>query len=147
MMNARPVKLPKYVLLHQGKKFGPQVLETTPRTNGIAIYGFSEKATFDAFCQLSKQALTPYPLVKRYLRDQIEAACEKEAVVVVDATSPEALELDGVSMTDLLAAIEHESPDVAVRFRFTKELQSDKYQIAASEAIHSGNAESTAMDR
>ena len=86
---------PNYVLIDGNLRIGPKVLPLDAGMGCSAIYGFSEKGAYDRFCANSQLALKPYPLVKGYLRNQIDALGEALKLVVIDAASVATLLLTG----------------------------------------------------
>tara|TARA_R110002049_G_scaffold4601_5_gene32281 strand:+ start:400293 stop:400733 length:441 start_codon:yes stop_codon:yes gene_type:complete len=125
------VKNPKYVLLDQAQRIAPEILESDSGLPCIAIFGFSDKPQYDAFCQHSPLALTPYPLVKGYLRGRLADAGDATLVVVVDAPGPDESVLYASTMQTVLEAHENECPQAVVTHRLTKNDRSAAYHIEA----------------
>lgn len=122
-MNALVVETPNYVLLHCPQRIGPEILASSSGQNYIAIYGFSDKQPYDAFCKNSELALTPYPLVKGDLRNRIEAAGDTILIIAIDAAGPDEPILNGSAMQSVLEALEEKTPQVAATYLLTKENQ------------------------
>lgn len=71
-----------------------------------AIFGFSDKQQYDVFRTNSQLAYKPYPLVKGYLRGQIEKADDGAAFMVLDAIAPDGVSFQVCSMPETLLAFE-----------------------------------------
>ena len=128
-MNALLVETPNYVLLDHSKRIGPELSAMDSGQKCIAVYGFSDKQPYDAFCENSELALTPYPLVKGYLRNRIDVAGDTILIVVIDAAGPDEPILDASTMQLVLEAHEKESPQVSVSYQLTKDEQSTAYRV------------------
>lgn len=122
---------PYYVLLEGKCRIGPKVLPLHSRIECSPIYGFSDKGPYDRFCANSQLALTPYPLVKGYLRNQIEAADERLHLVVVDAVGPSQPLLHATTMEVLLEAQEKRTVHVTLTHQLTFDQQADAYRVEA----------------
>ena len=76
---------PYYVLNDEDGRIGPKVIPLNTGVECMPIYGLSDKRPYDRFCAKSELALKPYPLVKGYLRNQIDALGDVLKLVVIDA--------------------------------------------------------------
>ena len=72
-MSAVVADTPNYVLMDGNLRIGSKVVRLDAGIECSAIYGFSDKGPYDEFSANSQLALKPYPLVKGYLRNQIDA--------------------------------------------------------------------------
>ena len=79
---------PNYVLLNGKTRISPTVLPMRSGRACKALYGFSDKAPYDTFRSSSESPLTPFPLVKVYLRTLIETSPDDLHLVILDATGP-----------------------------------------------------------
>ncbi len=134
-MNALQVETPNYVLLDHTQRIGPELLALDSGQDCIAVYGFSDKQPYDAFCEHSELALTPYPLVKGYLRNRLEVAGDTILVVVIDAAGPDEPTLVASTMQLVLEAQEKDSPQVAVSYRLSKDAQSLAYRVETHSSV------------
>ena len=134
-MNALLVETPNYVLLDHTQRIGPELSAMDSGQKCIAIYGFSDKQPYDAFCENSELALTPYPLVKGYLRNRIDVAGDTILIVVIDAAGPDEPILDASTMQLVLEAHEKESPQVSVSYQLTKDEQSTAYRVEKYDSV------------
>ena len=128
-MNALLVETPNYVLLDHTQRIGPELSAMDSGQKCIAIYGFSDKQPYDAFCENSELALAPYPLVKGYLQNRIDVAGDTILIVVIDAAGPDEPILDASTMQLVLEAHEKESLQVSVSYQLTKDEQSTAYRV------------------
>ena len=78
----------------------------------MAIYGFSDKQPYDLFCANCELPLTPYPLVKGYLKNQIAESGDAVHLVVVDAAGPQETQLNAATMNSVLEAQEQKANQV-----------------------------------
>ena len=132
------VATPHYVLMDGKNRIGPSVTRGPCANTCLAIYGFSGKLAYDRFQRNSKQKLTPYPLVKGYLSNQIAADNEADAkesslkLVVLDAAGPDDPQLFAVTMQAVLDAQEDRIPQVTASHRLTFAPEHSTYQIAGA---------------
>ena len=89
------------------RRIGPEVVKFPVGTACEPIYGFSDKGPYDRFCSNSQLALTPYPLVKFYLREQARTPGDGLKLVVVDAAGPREPCLRAATMAAVLEAQEN----------------------------------------
>lgn len=127
-MNALLADTPRYVLLDGRERASPNLLADNAEPIYLAIYGFSDKETYDLFCANSKLALTPYPLVKGYLQNQLTQSAI-DHLVVVDAASPYEMYLRAATMKSVLEAHQSQANHVAVSFRLTLDQESQSYRV------------------
>jgi hypothetical protein len=128
-MTAQLVNTPYYVLLDGKHRLSPVLLPTDLRSEGVAIYGFSDKPPYDLFCANSELALTPYPLVKGYLKNQIAVAGDAIQLVVVDAAGPNDTQLNAATMKSVLEAQENKSERVTISFHLMLDRGSQAYRV------------------
>ena len=128
-MSVQLVETPNDVLLDGKQRIGPELLALPSGKVCIAIYGFSGKQSYDAFCEMSERALTPYPLVKGHLQNQLEDAGDTLLLVVVDAVGPDESHLNAATMQSVLEAQETRSSQLAVSFRLSRDEPSHAYRV------------------
>jgi hypothetical protein len=129
MMSVLLVETPNYVLLERTQRIGPELLALDSGQDCIAVYGFSDKQPYDAFCENSELALTPYPLVKGYLRNRLEVAEDTILLIAIDAAGPDEPILNAATMQLVLEAHETQSSQVSVSYRLTKDEQTPAYCV------------------
>ena len=132
-MNPLVADTPRYVLLDGSERASPNLLTNIAQPRYLAIYGFSDKEPYDLFCDNSKLELTPYPLVKGYLQDQLKQS-EIGHLVVVDAASPDEAHLRAATMESVLEAQQSQACQVAVSYWLTLDPSSQSYLV--EEALH-----------
>jgi hypothetical protein len=99
--------IPRYVLKAGAIPTGPLVEpESSDGRIAFVVYGFSDKPQYDAFHNQSSRLLTPYPLVKRYLQNQIALLAGQLGLIVLEATSPSQSQLHAVALDRLVEALE-----------------------------------------
>lgn len=128
-MSVLLTETPSDVLMDGKQPIGPVLLPLDSGKACIAIYGFSSKRLYDAYCEKSEQALAPYPLVKGYLRNQLENATDTILLVVVDAVGPDESHLNAATMQSVLEAQETRSSQLAVSFRLSRDEPSHAYRV------------------
>ena len=120
---------PHYVLMNRNHRIGPEVLQADSEAVCLPIYGFSAKGPYDTFCMNSQLALTPYPLVKVYLRNQTDAAGNGLKLVVVDAAGPDDPCLHAATMEAVLEARENRTAHVTVAYRLMFDQEASAYRV------------------
>jgi hypothetical protein len=128
-MTNHSMNTPSYVLLDGTRRLGPMLLPADSESESRAIYGFSDKPPYDLFCANTELALTPYPLVKGYLRNQIADSDHGIQLVVVDAAGPDDAELFAATMKSVLEAQEQKAERVPISFRLILDQASRGYRI------------------
>ena len=121
------VTMPRFVLFRGKDRIRPAITEMNWGTACVAFYAFSNKTCYDAFSVDSPTPLTPYPLVKRFLEEQIAESIDAIHLVIVDADSPTATQLNAVTMTSVLDAQENQASEVQVSYRLTFDPRNDTY--------------------
>ena len=107
---ALKIATPQYVLRNESYAFGPNMTKSSSKLIYKSIFGFSDKPFYDKFSDESQIPLTPYPLVKGYLKNQITAVIDELLnLIIVDATGPAADVVYAATMDSILVA--HESGD------------------------------------
>ena len=128
-MNALVVNTPCYVLLDGKQRFGPKLLPLHGGPNYVAIYGFSDKQPYDLFCAHCDVPLTPYPLVKGYLKNQITDSGNAVDLIVVDAAGPQEAHLNAATISSVLEAQEQNANHVTISFRLMLDRESQAYHV------------------
>ena len=123
------VNTPCYVLLDGKQRLGPKLLPPHSGPEGVAVYGFSDKPPYDLFCANCELALTPYPLVKGYLKNQITDSGDAVQLIVVDAAGPNEFQLNAATMNSVLEALEQKSDRVTISFRLILDKGSQAYRV------------------
>ena len=128
------VATPYYVLMDGKNRLGPTVSDGPVGNDCLAIYGFSSKDPYFRFEQNCEIKLTPYPLVKGYLSNQIAADDSTDhdnilKLVVLDATGPNDGLLHAATMRAVLDAQENRMPEVSVSHHLSFDAQTSTYQI------------------
>ena len=128
-MDALPANTPCYVLLDGKQRLVPKLIAPDSGPRCVAIYGFSDKQPYDLFIANSKLALTPYPLVKGYLKNQIAENSDVIHLVVLDATGLQETPLNAATMDSVLQAQEQNANQVSVSFRLTLDGDAKAYRV------------------
>lgn len=122
-------KTPRYVLKDGAYPTCPSVLQVSSEDHATVIFGFSDKPEYDIFLSASSLLLTPYPLVKGFLKNQIELNKDSMKLVVLDAISSRQPTLHAATFQDVVESLELNSDAVAVTHRLVKEETSSDYRI------------------
>ncbi|WP_372895095.1 hypothetical protein [Stieleria sp.] len=128
-MNALQANTPCYVLLDGKQRLAPKLIAPDSGPQCVAIYGFSDKQPYDLFIANSKLALTPYPLVKGYLKNQITESSDVIHLVVIDATGPQQSPLNAATVDCVLQAQQQNANQVSVSFRLTLDGDAKAYRV------------------
>ena len=123
------VSTPNYVLMKVNLRIGPNMALLDASLECSAIYGFSDKGPYDKFCTNSQQALRPYPLVKGFLRTQIDAPGDGLKLVVIDAAGPTELYLHAATIEAVLEAQASCAAHVTAAYRLTFHEESNAYRV------------------
>ncbi|TWT93905.1 hypothetical protein [Stieleria varia] len=137
-MNTLSVETPNYVLLDEDhQRIGPSLLPIHPSGECVAVYGFTDKQPYDAYCSHTKEELTPYPLVKCFLQDQLALPGNVVRLIVIDPVDQSETPLRAATMSAVLTALEKRSDHVTLSHRLIWCEPSRAYRV---EAISSGAA-------
>jgi hypothetical protein len=128
-MSAVVADTPYYVLMDGNRRIGPKVVQLQSEIDCSPIYGFSDKGHYDKFCSHSQRALTPYPLVKLYLRDQASAPGDGLRLVVLDAAGPREPCLHTATMEAVLEAQENRTARVNAAYQLVLDQEADAYRV------------------
>jgi len=128
-MNIELGNTPYFVLMNGKQRLGPVLLPTDLTSTSAAIYGFSDKPPYDLFLANCELALTPYPLVKGYLKNQIADARDGIQLVVVDAAGPNETQVNAATMSSVLEAQEKKSERVTISFHLMLDRDSQAYRV------------------
>lgn len=139
---ATVIDTPYYVLLEGKRRFGPQVVPLPAGTECLAVYGFSDRNRFDKFCANSQLTLTPYPLTRVYLQNQVDAPGDGLNLVVVDAASPHEPCLQAATMEAVLQGQEARTPHVTAAYDLTFEQEAAAYRITINGNLRTGKGRS-----
>ena len=120
---------PHYVLMHGNRRIGPSVVPLRSGSECAAIYGFSDKGPYDKFCTNSELALTPYPLVKVYLRSQAATPGAGLQLVALDAAGPRDPYLHAATMEAVLEAQENRTNHVTAAYRLMFDQEANAYRV------------------
>ena len=120
---------PHYVLMNENRRICPTVVRLESGRECSAVYGFSDKSPYDEFCANSKVPLTPYPLVKGYLRNQTDSRGEELRLVVVDAAGPREPVLHAATMEAVLEAQENRTSHVSATLQLAFDPSANAYRV------------------
>jgi len=120
---------PYYVLMDHNCRIGPEIIPLYSGVDCAPIYGFSDKNSYDKFCLRSQQALTPYPLVKGFLRNQLGAPNNSLNLVVIDSAGPREPYLRAATLKAVLEAQENRTTHVTSNFRLVFKQEDNAYRV------------------
>ncbi len=122
-------KTPHYVLRDGSHPTCPSLCQASLDGGLTVIFGFSDKPQYDAFLAASTLALTPYPLVKGYLLNQVAINVDSLKLVVLDAVSSQQPTLYAATFQSVLESIQMDLENVAVSHQLILEKSSLAYQV------------------
>jgi hypothetical protein len=128
------VDTPYYVLMDGNRRLGPEVAPLPSGPECLAIYGFSDKACYDKFCENSQLALKPYPLTKFYLQNQADGPGGL-SLVVVDAPGPHEPCLQAGTMEAVLQGQKDQTPHVTAAYHLTLDRDVVAYQVTVNKDL------------
>jgi len=120
---------PNYVLLSGKTRIAPTVLPMSSGRACTALYGFSDKDPYDTFRQSSETPLTPFPLVKVYLKTLIESGPENLHLVILDAEGPGDAILQAATTESILESHLAQSATVLAQYSLSFDSQANAYRI------------------
>ncbi len=123
---------PRYVLRDGSHPTSPAVLQTPSDVQSAVIFGFSDKPEYDVFLLSSALALTPYPLVKGYLQNQLALNVGSLKLIVLDAASAQQPILDAATFQAVLEAFLQSKDTVAISHQLVLDAASSGYRIRTS---------------
>ena len=124
-------KTPRYVLKDGSRPTSPAISQAPSKEESTVIFGFSDKPEYDTFLKASSRLLTPYPLVKGYLQNQIDLNVDSLSLVVLDAASPQQATLYAATFRDVLESWQLDSESVPFSYQLTREPNSQGYRVQA----------------
>ena len=129
---------PYYVLMDGNRRIGPEIVPLTSGKECSAIYGFSDKHSYDKFCANSELALVPYPLTKFYLQSQADTPGDSLYLVVVDAAGPHEPCLQAGTMEAVLQGQEDRTPHVTASHHLTLDPEAAGYRVTVNRDLKKG---------
>lgn len=129
LLSALVAGTPHYVLMDGNRRIGPEVAALPSEIACMPIYGFSDKGLYDRFRTNGQQALKPYPLVKGYLRNQIDAPDDSLKLVVLDAADASEPYLHAATMAAVLEAHEKRSVHVCATHSLIFDQEANAYRL------------------
>lgn len=132
MLPGEDADVPRFVLMHERRRVGPQLMTEPAGVEYAAVYGFSTRALYERFRGNSDLALAPYPLVQAYLRAEGEKSNAARSLIVIDAAGPGDARLYAATTGAVLEAQEHQATRVAAAYQLVRGSGSQAYQVAAS---------------
>lgn len=132
-MDSGQANTPYYVLMDGNRRIGPLIAPLPPGTACAPIYGFSGADAYHAFRKNSNLPLTPYPLVKVYLRTHAADAGDNVKLVVVDAAGPGEPCLFAATIGAVLEAHEKRNASVNTNYSLTLDRETSSYSVYANE--------------
>ncbi|KAA5541744.1 hypothetical protein FYK55_16085 [Roseiconus nitratireducens] len=120
---------PAYVLLADKQRVAPKLRVDEARAAIKVIYGFSDKPTYDLFSENSPTPCCPYPLVKGYLRTELNALPETLLLIAIDPPAPAGADLDAATYQSVLKAQETRSDTVAIDYRLKWDPDCQAYRV------------------
>lgn len=122
-------KTPRYVLRDDSHPTGPSILQASSGDRTTVIFGFSDKPEYDVFLKASPLALTPYPLVKGFLENQIALEIDSLKLIVLDATSSQQRILQAATFQSALESFQLDSDRLVVSHQLVLDDTSAAYRI------------------
>lgn len=137
-------KTPRYVLKDGSNPTRPPVLKSSAKIQPTAIFGFSDKPEYDAFLNASPLALTPYPIVKGFLENQIALSVDAVRLIVLDASSPNQRVFKAATFQSVLESFRLGLDRVAISHQLILDESSQEYLIQiVAEAANSKSVDSS----
>ncbi|MEW4452030.1 hypothetical protein AB1L30_05030 [Bremerella sp. JC817] len=119
--------------MDEHERVGPRLEEGTSHSSRQVLYGFSDSDAYERFRSHSTNDYRPYPLVKGYLREQLQSDSERIGLIVLDAVSARDEQLNAAAMDNVLQALEASDAKVGSRYRLTYDAATLAYQVSERE--------------
>ena len=123
------LKIPRYVLKHGLDAIGPTNQDIDSGEAAFVIYGFSDKPEYDLFRSQDSRLLKPYPLVARFLMDELRNRTVAKQLVVLDALSPNQGTVLAAGMREILEAFNDKTDQVDVSHELVLDSSSEVYRL------------------
>jgi hypothetical protein len=123
-----------YVLMEMNRRIGPKVEPFPAGSPCEAIYGFSDSVFYEAFRMNNPRELTPYPLVKSYLRKEVDESAHVLKLVILDAAGPDESYVQAATIEAVLEAHENGAAHVTAAYRLKFNQKDEVYQVGESSA-------------
>ncbi len=120
---------PNYVLLNGKTRISPNVFPLRSGRVCSSLYGFSDKVPYDLFRTNSEMALTPFPLVKVYLRTLLETGSENLHLVILDAAGPNDVTVRAATMEAVLEAQISQASSILAEYSLTFDTKTKGYRV------------------
>jgi len=128
-------KLPRYVLREGAESLGLAALSGPDAAPVSSIYGFTDKAHYDAYLRNSPGLFTPYPLVRGFLKHRIDSEPCRLQLVVLDATGRHQQLLIAATMQSIVEAMDLKRDSVQVSHTLAQIGTGDSYRVTACSYI------------
>jgi hypothetical protein len=122
-------KTPRYVLREGNHPTALTAVSCASHPAFTVIFGFSDKPQYDSFLSASRLALTPYPLVRRFLIDQLECDEKNLKLVVLDALAPTQPVLSAATFQSVLSSLQKNIDSVPVTHQLLFDATAEEYRI------------------
>jgi hypothetical protein len=126
-------KTPHYVLREGHHPTALTAVNNASNPSTTVIFGFSDKPQYDAFLSLSSKRLTPYPLVIRFLLDQIALHGDSLKLIVLDAPTPTQNILSATTYQAVLSSLQSNADHVTVTHQIWLDAATAEYKIKTLE--------------
>lgn len=131
-------KTPRFVLKEALQAAGPKLARVNSITQPTVIYGFSSKPEFDRFIANCERSLMPYPLIKGFLQNRIDANGDPLQLIVIDVGSEAQEVLYAAEFESVLHAIQHKLNTVPYSHSLSLNPSTSEYCISAIDKELSG---------
>ncbi len=129
MTKDNSVGTPYYVLLEDNQKLKPSVFSLSSGQECRAIYGFSDQVAYQVFIANSQRRLTPYPLVKTYLRSLLDSAAQSKSLVILDAKSEVETPIAAALVQSVFDAHHLKATTMSSEFELTFDPAANSYRV------------------
>ena len=114
----RLLPIPRYLLLDETKPIGLELAASATEESAKFLYGFSDKPQYDSFRENSQLAYRPYPIVKGFLKNQLESKDGRYQFIAIDASGPRDESVNVASIEVVLEAFENNSTQLVGTVRY-----------------------------
>lgn len=105
---------PRFVLKHELQSIGPSLCGIESAQYSYVLYGFSDKPNYDLFRSEDSRLLKPYPLVKRFMMDELHIGECPSPLIALNAEGPNQETIYASSMRNVLEAFQQNQETVTI---------------------------------
>ena len=128
-------RTPNYLMMHDHVVFGPKLTTASAEEGAHVVFAFTDKLQYDAFWATMNEKMTPYPLVKSYLRNRLQEDNSVQWLMVLDARNDHETRYQASTFQEVLISMEKRLDSVPITHCLTLDSESIGYAIAVVDEV------------